>query len=81
MHLDGFSCIYSDLIICSISVLQPQVIVLDLQVQIWKKELRSPKKSSSDIGKGFHSTADDAKYEAVLSRNIFGYYTAFSPSP
>ena len=39
VYLDGFSCIYRDLVVCGVSVLQSQVIVLNFQVQVWKKEL------------------------------------------
>lgn len=37
--LNGMSCVYSDLIICGVSVLQAQVIVLQLQVNVWEDEL------------------------------------------
>ena len=37
--LNGMGCVHSDLIICGISVLQTQVVVLQLQVNIWENEL------------------------------------------
>ena len=47
--LDGLSCIYSDLIICGISVRQPQVKVLYLEIQIRKNELQAAHSVSESV--------------------------------
>jgi hypothetical protein len=39
-HLDGVGCINGDLVVCGVAVGQPQVVVLQLEVDIGEDELQ-----------------------------------------